>query len=179
MVNGDFQNLSEVEDIESHNIYAMAKRLGIPRGIRWKMIQRTSRDNARMPMQWSAGENAGFSSAKPWLKVNRNYSEVNVETDRGNANGVLAFWQKMIRLRRENEILCEGSFRVIWEGKQIYAFARELDGRKLISVSNMSGKRAKLPKALQGCGKLMTSSYGTCVEGDMKPFEFRLYSVEE
>ena len=53
MTNGDFKDLTEVEDIESHNIYAMAKGLGIPKRIRWKMIQRTSRDNARTPYQWN------------------------------------------------------------------------------------------------------------------------------
>ena len=179
MVNGDFANLDEVEDIESHNIYAMAKGLGIPKGIRWKMIQRTSRDNARTPMQWSADAHAGFSRETPWLKVNGNYSEVNVAAERERVDGVLAFWKKMIRLRRENEILCEGSFKAIWEGKQIYAFARELDGKKLISVSNMSGKNVKLPKALQNCGRMIISSYGESDERQMKPFEFRLYSGED
>lgn len=132
----------KVEDIESHNIYAMAKGLGIPKGIRWKMIQRTSRDNARTPMQWSAGENAGFSSEKPWLKVNGNYDVVNVEAEQGKPDGVLAFWKKMIKMRKENEILAWGIFRALYEGKQIYAFERELDGKKLISISNMTGRCA-------------------------------------
>ena len=179
MVNGDFKNLDEVEDIESHNIYAMAKGLGIPKGIRWKMIQRTSRDNARTPMQWSAGAHAGFSSERPWLKVNGNYGEVNVATEREKVDGVLAFWKRMIRLRRENEILCEGSFKAIWEGKQIYAFERELDGQKLVTVSNMSGKCVKLPGSLQGCGKLIVSSYGESDGDRMRPFEFRLYRAED
>ena len=81
MVNGDFKKLDEVMDIESHNIYAMAKKLWIPKPIRWKMIKRTSRDNARTPMQWSAEENAGFTEGKPWLKVNGNYKEVNVAAE--------------------------------------------------------------------------------------------------
>ena len=179
MVNGDFKDLSEVEDIESHNIYAMAKGLGIPKGIRWRMIQRTSRDNARTPMQWSADAHAGFSNVKPWLKINGNFGEVNVAAEREKSDGVLAFWKKMIRLRRENAILCDGDFRVILEGKHIYAFARELDGKQLLSVSNMSGKRAKLPRELRGYGKPIVSSYGESDGGEMKPFEFRLYSMED
>lgn len=179
MVNGDFKDLSEVEDIESHNIYAMAKGLGIPKGIRWKMIQRTSRDNARTPMQWSAGDNAGFSSVKPWLKVNGNYETVNVEAEKSREGGVLAFWKKMIALRKCSEILAEGSFKALYEGKQIYAFERELNGKKLISVSNMTGKNAKLPKELQILKKAIISSYGESAEGEMKPFEFRLYSLED
>ena len=178
MTNGDFKDLSEVEDIESHNIYAMAKRLRIPTGIRWKMIQRTSRDNARTPMQWSADENAGFSSAKPWLKINANYKEVNVESEQNKNDGVLAFWKKMIALRKENPVLAEGSFKVLYEGKSIYAFERELDGKKLISVCNMTGKGAKLPKKLQNCHNLLVSSYDEAANDEMKPFEFRLYSVE-
>ncbi len=179
MVNGDFKDLSEVEDIESHNIYAMAKGLGIPGGIRWKMIQRTSRDNARTPMQWSAEENAGFSNATPWLKINGNFREVNAEAELANPDGVLAFWKKMIKLRKENHILTEGSFEVLYEGKQIYAFAREHEGQRLISVSNMSGKSAKLPKFLQVNKKLIAFSYGERAEEEMKPFEFRLYSLED
>ena len=179
MTNGDFKCLCEVEDIESHNIYAMAKRLGIPKRIRWKMIKRTSRDNARTPMQWSAGENAGFSSAKPWLKINANYKEVNVESEQKRDDGVLSFWKEMIALRKSSRVLQDGSFKSVYEGKQIYAFERELDGQKLVSVSNMSGKVAKLPKALRGCGKLTVSSYGEGGGNEMRPFEFRLYSVED
>ena len=179
MVNGDFKDLSEVEDIESHNIYAMAKGLGIPKRIRWKMIQRTSRDNARTPMQWSADANAGFSSTKPWLKINGNFGEVNVASEKEKDNGVLVFWKKMIHMRRENKTLCEGSFKAIFEGKQIYVFERELDGVKLISISNMSGKTAKLPKTLQNFGKLIVTSYGESNGVVMRPFEFRLYSAGE
>ncbi len=179
MVNGDFRDLSEIEDIESHNVYAVAKSLGIPKGIRLKMIKRTSRDNARTPMQWSGEENAGFSTAAPWLKINGNYKEVNVEAERGKPDGVLAFWKKMIKLRRENAVLTDGSFEVLYEGRQIYAFWRELDGKRLISVSNMTGRCAKLPKILDNCKSMLVSSYRETSGAEMRPFEFRLYSVED
>lgn len=179
MVNGDFKDLSEVEDIESHNVYEMARGLGIPKGIRWKMIRRTSRDNARTPMQWSAEENAGFSSVKPWLKINANYKEVNVAVEKTQNDGVLAFWKKMVALRKEDPILAEGSFKVLFEGKSIYAFERELGGKKLISVCNMTGKCAELPKNLRDCNDLLISSYGEGADGKMRPFEFRLYSEEK
>ena len=100
MTNGDFKNLSEVEDIESHNVYKMAKSLGIPKKMRWKMIQKSSRDNARTPMQWSDGENAGFSDTKPWLKINANHKHINVERELALEDGTLAFWKKMISLRK-------------------------------------------------------------------------------
>ena len=177
MVNGDFRDLSEVEDIESHNIYAMAKNLGIPKRIRWKMIQRTSRDNARTPMQWSAEDGAGFNKGTPWLKINENYKTVNVKAEAEREDGVLAFWRRMIALRKSDKALAEGSFEMLYAGSRVYAFARELDGRRLISVCNMSGKASRLPKAIGGYDKLLVSSYNDA--GDkLKPFEFRLYEGE-
>ena len=179
MVNGDFKDLSEVEDIESHNIYAMAKSLGIPKRIRWKMIQRTSRDNARTPMQWSAEEGAGFTSGKPWLKINGNYKEVNVAAESAREDGVLAFWKKMIEMRKTDKALSLGDFNAIYEGKRVYAFERNFEGRRLISVSNMSGKAVKLPKILEDLGSLVISSHGKCASDKLMPFEFRLYLCEE
>lgn len=178
MTNGDFKCLCEVEDIESHNIYAMAKGLGIPRRIRWKMIQRTSRDNARTPMQWSDEAGAGFTSGKPWLKINGNYKEVNVAAEREREDGVLAFWKQMIALRKTDKVLAEGGFRAICEGKRVYAFERELGGRRLISVCNMSGKSVKLPKILNDCGSMKVSSYKNAAADRLMPFEFRLYEVK-
>lgn len=176
MTNGDFKDLTEVEDIESHNIYAMAKSLGIPKRIRWKMIQRTSRDNARTPMQWSSEKEAGFTSGKPWLKVNGNYGEVNVQTESEKRDGVLSFWKEMIALRKSNEVLAEGDFTPLYEGRRVYAFVRTLGDKKLLSVCNMSGKTVKMPKMLANHGKQIVSSYKK--EGDaLKPFEFRLYEL--
>ena len=174
MTNGDFANLDEVMDIESHNIYAMAKRLGIPKNIRWKMIQRTSRDNARTPMQWSNEENAGFTTGTPWLKINANSTEVNVEREMADPDGVLAFWKKMIAKRKSCPILAEGSFKVVHEGKQIYAFERELNGKKLLSICNMTGKKAPLPAFTEEWGRTALSNYKKIGKTYLKPFEFRL-----
>ena len=175
MTNGDFKNLHEVMDIESHNVYKMAKGMGIPRGMRWKMIQRTSRDNARTPMQWSDGENAGFSSVTPWLKINSNHKEVNVAAEENKEN-ILAFWKTMIAMRKENEILKNGSFESLYEGKYIYAFKREYDGKSLACICNMRGKNTKLPKELQNRTVKISSYKDTCAD-TMKPFEFRLVEI--
>ena len=178
MTNGDFKDLSEVEDIESHNIYAMAKRLGIPKRIRWKMIKRTSRDNARTPMQWSWENGAGFTTGEPWLKINRNHRRVNVAEERRLDDGVLAFWKSMIALRKSEPILIDGDFRSLCHGKRIYAFERSLDGKKLITVCNMSGKVVRLPRKLKKYKKKILSSYQHGPIDSLMPFEFRLYESE-
>ena len=178
MTNGDFASLDEVEDIESHNIFAMAKSLGIPKGYRWKMIQRTSRDNGRTPMQWTGGEHAGFTTGTPWLKVNANHTEVNAERECANENGTLAFWRYMISLRKSLDVLMDGTFASLYEGKTVYAFERRTDCDRVISVFNMSAREAKLPEVLCGEGELLASNYDT-VSDTLRPFEFRLVRKKE
>ena len=172
MTNGDFKNLDEVADIESHNVYKMAKSLGIPKGARWKMIKRSSRDNARTPMQWNADEGAGFTSGKPWLKINANKKDINVLSEEAKKDGVLAFWKRMIELRKTLPALLDGEFKPIYEGRTVYAFERVCEGERLLALFNMCGKRVKLPKRIDASGELVISTHG---EGDvMSPFEFRL-----
>ncbi len=173
MTNGDFANLQEVEDIESHNVHTMMKRLCFPSKLRWKLIRRSSRDNARTPVQWSGGKNAGFTKGeKPWLKLNGNYQTVNVEKELADDKGVLAFWKKMIRLRKENEILCSGDFTPLLESRRVYAYRRSLEGKSLICICNMSGKTVAFPKKLNG--KLLLSSYEELQAEKLQPFEFRI-----
>ena len=175
MVNGDFENLDEIVDIESHNVNAMAKSMHLPKRMRWKMIKRTSRDNARTPMQWNDSENAGFSTVKPWLKVNKNYKEVNVENQQFDESSVFSFWKRMIKLRKENDVLALGDFNSLYEGKYVYIFERNYRGEKLISVCNMSAKKQKIP-AKYAQGRLVISNYEN-ISGDLMPFEFRLIEV--
>ncbi len=174
MVNGDFENLDEVRDIESHNVDAMAKSLHLPGWLRWKMIKRTSRDNARTPMQWSSAANAGFTEGTPWLKVNGNYKKVNVEKELNTPGGVFAFWQRMIQLRKTWAVLAEGDFVPVQEGSQIYAFKRVKDSEEVLSVCNMTGRKAKLPSFMREWDMIEVSNYDKHTGGYMMPFEFRL-----
>lgn len=176
MTNGDFASLDEVEDIESHNVYEMAKSLHIPKSYRWKMIQRASRDNARTPMQWSAGENAGFTSGKPWLKINGNHKDVNVEAELKNEGGILSFWKKMIALRKELPELKDGAFKPLYISKSVFAYERELDGERLVAVFNMSKKSARFPSKAVPTGELIISNYDEHSD-DLRPFEFELIRI--
>ena len=177
MTNGDFSSISEIEDIESHNIYAFAKKLLLPKRARWKMIKRTSRDNARTPMQWSGDEGAGFTDGKPWLKINKNHSWVNVEWECAQDGGVLDFWRKMIAKRKTEPALIDGSFRSIYESGRIYAFERRCSDSAYISICNMSARSVKLPRRLRG-GKCEISSYKGKRDDTLAPFEFRLIRCE-
>lgn len=174
MTNGDFANLEQIQDIESHNVYALAKKLHIPKKIRWNMIRRTSRDNARTPMQWSSAPNAGFTTGTPWLQVNGNYKEVNVAADTKDPAGIFAFWQKMIALRKSEEALIDGDFHPVYTGKAVYAFERVGVHKRLLVLCNMTGKPAKLPKHLQDWDNMVISNYAKTSETTLQPFEFRM-----
>jgi len=177
MTNGDFASLDEVEDIESHNVYKMAKSLGLPGGVRWNMIKRTSRDNARTPMQWTDGEGAGFTSGKPWLKINGNHKTVNVAAEEAREDGVLSFWRRMIDLRKSTPELCEGTFVPVCETKSVYAYKRVTEDGELLAVFNMSKRTVPVPRSVDTGGELVVSSYGD-VESKLRPFEFRLLRIK-
>ena len=177
MTNGDFASLDEVEDIESHNVHKMAKSLGLPRGVRWNMIKRTSRDNARTPMQWTDGEGAGFTSGKPWLKINGNHKTVNVAAEEAREDGVLSFWRRMIDLRKSTPELCEGTFVPVCETKSVYAYKRVTEDGELLAVFNMSKRTVPVPRSVDTGGELVVSSYGD-VGSKLRPFEFRLSRIK-
>ena len=173
MTNGDFANIGEIMDIESHNIYKLAKKLHFPRALRWGMIMRTSRDHARTPMQWDWSENAGFTTGRPWLKVNANHEYINVKRDTADKNGVSAFFKQMIHLRKTCPALLDGSFESLYEGRQVYAFKREHEGKALVSVMNMTAKPAKLPEQVMGYTSVIACNYEE-ESAVLRPFEFRL-----
>lgn len=178
MVNGDFQNLDEIQDVESHTVWAMAKKLGIPKGIRWKMIRRTSRDNGRTPMQWSDEENAGFTTGTPWLKINRNYRYVNAARELEDERGVRAFWKYMIGLRKSEPALGDGAYCPVYMKRNIYAFERVAEGKRLLTICNLSARKVRLPKHLAAWKNVLASNYDHLGEKHLEPFEFRLMQEE-
>ena len=175
MTNGAFNSLDEIVDIESHNVNKMAKSLGILNPWRWKLIKTTSRDNARTPMQWTSGENAGFTTGKPWLKLNPNYKEINVERDLSDTDGIIAFFKKMNAYRKSSQVLLSGEFSELMSSKYVYAFERRLGDEALIAVFNFADKTKKLPEFCNG-ERVISNYTEPCGEG-LRPYEFVLYKA--
>ncbi|MBO5207383.1 MAG: alpha-glucosidase [Clostridia bacterium] len=175
MTNGAFNSLDEIVDIESHNVNKMAKSLGILNPWRWKLIRTTSRDNARTPMQWTSGENAGFTTGKPWLKLNPNYKEINVERDLSDEDGIIAFFKKMNAYRKSSQVLLSGEFSELMSSKYVYAFERRLGDEALIAVFNFADKTKKLPEFCKG-ERVISNYTEPCGEG-LRPYEFVLYKA--
>ena len=170
MTNGAFDSLDEIMDIESHNVDKMAKTLGIINPFRWNLIRKTSRDNARTPMQWNGSEGAGFTDGKPWLKIHPNYTEVNVKNDSKNPDGVSAFFKKINAFKKSSCVLKDGSFNEVHKDKNVYAFERMLGEEKLLVICNFSHKNVKCP--LQINGEIELSNYNDAPAGKLRPYEF-------
>ncbi len=169
MTNGDFKSMDEYRDIESHRIYKLLKKFMIPKKIRFKMIQKTSRDNARTPMQWN--KNGGFTQGEPWLKVNHNTNFINVEDSIEDPNSIYNYYRKLIDIRKNKNILINGSFKRLNTKNNIFIFSRYTKKGSVITVLNMSKKYKKCPIKLNG--DILLSNYDRQDLSDikLKPFE--------
>ena len=103
MENIPFKSIDEVDDISTLDEYKVALDAGLTPEAALKAVARRSRDNARTPMQWTGEENAGFTAGTPWLRVNSNYTAINVEKETIDPNSVLNFYKKLIALRKDPE----------------------------------------------------------------------------
>ena len=146
-----------------------------------KRLQRLwygSRDSARTPVQWSAEENAGFTTGKPWFYVNENYKDVNVASQEENPDSVLNFYRKAIALRKELSCVKNGSYTEYNKlSSSLYTYSREDDKQKILVVCSYTEKEVAFnaPKGFDtGSAVLILQNYPTA--GDtMKPYEVRVY----
>ncbi|MFZ2532447.1 MAG: alpha,alpha-phosphotrehalase [Streptococcus suis] len=135
MIDPDYNSMDDYVDVESINAYQMLLDQGKSPEQAFKIIQAKSRDNSRTPMQWDASENAGFSTATPWLKAGKSYPTINVEN--GKNGPIFTFYQELIRLRKKLPIISEGDYRAAYhESNKVYAFERLLNGEQLLVLNN-------------------------------------------
>ena len=173
MTNGDFSGLRELRDIESFNINQSLKRLLLVHSVRRRIILRTTRDNARTPVQWDSSEGAGFTTGQPWLKINANKSYINVESESQDENSILNFYKKMIEFRKNSQALQEGSYRRIASPSDVYIFTRESTDERLYIYCNLTS----INRAVEFYGdKVIFSNYGDNEREDfyLKPYEYRI-----
>lgn len=141
MTNCPFE-LEDIDDIMTLDNYRYAVACGFPEEKAFAGCARESRDNARTPMQWSDAENAGFTTGKPWLKVNPNYPEINVARQEKEYGSVLNFYRRLLCFRKSEEyrdLLTYGTFEPMYEDQEkIFAFKRCLGKQCLTVICNES-----------------------------------------
>ena len=116
-----------------------------------KVMLKRARDHARTPMQWSDGKNAGFSQAQPWMMLNPNYKQINVEDNESRSDSLLNFYRKALAYRKGKEVIISGDFSLVRpKDKRIFAYLRTCGEQRLLVVVNYKNKPVKfnLPQGL-------------------------------
>lgn len=179
MTNGDFQDLSEIEDVETHNIYKTARSLHLPSSYIKKTIANGTRDNARTPMQWDDSKYAGFSTVKPWLKVNANKSFINVKYSYQDDNSIFTYYQKLLKLRKSLQIVKDGKYECIDKNnKNTYIYRRFTDSEEILVIANYSKKNIKInyPNILNK--EILINNYPTFDYRALKPYQAVILKIK-
>ena len=134
-------SIEEHVDLETLNVYRERIALGYDPETVMASIHARSRDNARTLMQWTAGENAGFTDGNPWMPVNPNYTWINAEAALADSNSVFHHYRKLISLRKTYDVFCSGTFTLLCpEDERIFAYTRDTDKEHMLVVCNFTGQ---------------------------------------
>ena len=170
--------LEEYKDIEIRNFSRERLEAGYSMESVMESIHAKGRDNARTPMQWHAGENAGFTTGEPWIKVNPNYTEINVEAQERDAHSVLNYYRYLVDLRKREQVILDGEYSEIFpEREDIVAYARDNGESRLTVVCNFTGDTVEFPTELfSEAGKPEISNYPSWPSGNtLRPYEAVMY----
>ena len=145
MTNIDFDSIDDYQDIAAINGYKKAKSEGQDMEQFMTVLNATSRDNSRTPMQWDNSKNAGFTTGTPWLPVNQNHPEINVAAQNEDPNSVLNHFRVLTKLRKENKVLVYGAYELIEKDHpRIYAYTRTMGDDKVLVLHNFSDINASI-----------------------------------
>ena len=164
-------------DLESLNAYRELCQTGTPPPQALAAVQRMARDNARTPMQWTAGPNAGFTTGTPWMRVNPNYTAINAEAALADPASVFYTYQKLIALRKANPVFAAGDFKLLCPGdKQVFAYLRRGGGQTMLVAANLSGQDAAFaPPADFAAVPPALATQGAPTPGTLRPWEAAVY----
>jgi oligo-1,6-glucosidase len=181
MVNAKFDKIEDYRDIEVFAEYEKIKNAG---GDLKQFIedQKTggARDNGRTPFQWDSSTNGGFTTGTPWLKVNDNHTTLNAEVQDKDPNSVLNYFRKMVKLRKENLVLVYGKYTLMdKDNPNVYAYTRELDGKKVLVLLNFSAKNVSANTGINlSKAKVLINNYATPSKtGELRPYEAIIYQL--
>jgi oligo-1,6-glucosidase len=187
MTNVHFESIQEYRDIETLHFYQewVGQRRSDPDEV-MAAIHAKGRDNARTPMQWNATEHAGFTTGTPWINVNPNYRQINVEQAEADPDSIFHYYRQLIELRRHHPIMVYGSYELLLDThEQIFAFLRCLHDERWLVILNFTADVPvfALPSTVT-CSQhdLILSNYQTDARSDfrlfsLQPYEARVYRL--
>ncbi len=183
MLNIALDSIDDYKDVSMKNNYYGALKMHMNKEKAFSNAIKSTRDNSRTPVQWSSGENAGFSDGTPWFSINPNYKSINVEEEENDPNSVLNHYKKLIRFKKENKVAIYGSYKEYCKNSPyIYVYSREYMGEKLLVINSFTTKQIhfKVPKDFDINGKAPilcnynnNSSCNNTI--NLRPYESRVY----
>jgi glycosidase len=181
MTNIRFQDLSSYRDIETLRMYEERRQKGYSHEEIMESIYAKGRDNARTPMQWNNKDHAGFTSGKPWIRVNPNYIEINVEKDRNDHKSIFHYYQKLIQLRKESTLIVYGTYELLESEPQLYAYTRKLGEEKWMIVCNFTDETvdSSLLDQLQTSNIVIKNYHSDVEKGKLRPYEAVVWKIFE
>lgn len=179
MTNANFTQLSDYQDLESLNAYhhLVDEEQRVPAAKMMTYLAKMSRDNARTPMQWDASINAGFTTGQPWLAVNANYTNINVEQALAQPKSVFTYYQRLIRLRHDVPIFTTGAYQLLdADDDAVYAYLRVTGDQRLLVVCNFTDQVQQRDYAdLPTDAALLISNYEDDQRAVLRPYEAKIY----
>lgn len=180
MTNAGFEKIEDYRDMPTLNEYQHQKNIGGDLKKYMEYIKFSCRDNGRTGMQWDSSSNAGFTTGTPWLATNRNYKEINVAAQETDENSCLNYFRKMVKLRKDNNVLVYGKFTLIDKNNpDVFAFTRELNEKKFLVMLNFRSKPVAVNTLIDvRKAKLLISNYkSAAVNGALQPYEAVIYEL--
>jgi oligo-1,6-glucosidase len=170
MTNTPFTSIKEYNDIQSVNMYHTEMAAGRPENEIMDYLAVRSRDHGRTPIQWNGQQNGGFTTGTPWLKVNPNFTSINVEQQLNDEDSILQFYRQLIQLRKANAALMHGQYEdVLLESEEIAGYTRTLGNEKWVVLSNLSETVVSIPAEFDQAVKL--GNYKNHTAGHLQPYE--------
>ncbi|MGL6229540.1 MAG: alpha-amylase family glycosyl hydrolase, partial [Culicoidibacterales bacterium] len=185
MTNVRFATIEEYDDIETRNMYNERIEQGYSHEEIMESIYVKGRDNARTPMQWSNAAHGGFTQGTPWLTVNPNYTEINVEQALADPTSVFYHYQRLIALRKANPTIIYGTFTMLDFGNEaVFAYIREYEGDTILVVCNFTSETATFnfeAASEYGNGDILLANYTTAPtlasNMELRPYEAVMYRL--
>ena len=189
MTNPHYTSIEQYRDLESTNMFDIMvnQKKSVSESEMLEILEQKSRDNSRTPMQWNRNNNAGFTLGTPWLSVANNYQDVNAENAVNDQNSVFYFYQKIIQLRKEVEVITTGDYYDLMpEHKELFCYQRESNTHRLIAVHNFYANEVPVSFDLKGKDvKYILANYGDVEftqpqkEMILRPYECRVILIQK
>ncbi|MGJ5713269.1 alpha,alpha-phosphotrehalase [Staphylococcus auricularis] len=154
MTNPHFNKLDQYRDVESLNAYDSLQEAGKSEPEIMRILAQKSRDNARTPMQWHDGTQAGFTEGEPWIEVSDNYKDINVEQAISDEQSVLQTYRKLIQLRHNHDVVTYGNIEPLYMAHdQLFIYRRNDEHTSWLIIANFSNEAVAIPEDLDTTGQ--------------------------